>query len=155
MKRLSKRCLSSDLSSRSGSILIVVLVCLTFAATVLFGALRTSLQQRRQLRNEHDSVQTEWLLDAGVRLANEKLRLDKSYAGQTIKFEEGLRDDQIGVVEIVVSKVSGSEERQLAQVSAKLQRPGNHFGIQRSVNFQFPLKPLRSPLLEKRPDQEP
>ena len=59
--------------TRKGSVLIVVLVCLSFAATVLFGALRTSLQQRRQLRNEHDLVQTEWLLDAGVQVGHRKL----------------------------------------------------------------------------------
>lgn len=155
MRDLSPNRFARGSSSRNGSVLIVVLVCLSFAGTVLLGALRTSLQQRRQLRNEHDSVQTEWLLDAGVRLAIGQLQRDESYSGQTAKFEEGLRDGQVGVVEIVVSRGSESNERQLVQVNAKLRRPGGRFGIQRSLDFQIPLTNSLSPVLEKQPEQDP
>ncbi|MDA8563945.1 hypothetical protein N9L06_05780 [Mariniblastus sp.] len=139
-----RNCTSGRSPTRKGSVLIVVLVCLSFAATVLFGALRTSLHQRRQLRNEHDSMQTEWLLDAGVRLAIKTLSEDKSYDGQTVTFKEGLRDGQSGVVKIVVSELKNGEEGQAVQVTAKLERRGKTFGIQRSLSFNFPIKKRRS-----------
>lgn len=141
--------------NREGSILIVVLVCLGFAATVLFGALRTSLQHRRQMHNEYDAVQTEWLLDAGVRLATRKLREDDSYAGQTTTFKDDLRNDQVGVVEILVSDISTPGEGRTVQVKATLKRPGSNFGIRRSHRFNFPSSNSSSPSLGNRPKQDP
>ena len=126
-------------SGRNGSVLIVVLVCLGFAATVLMGALRTSLQQRRQLRNEHDSLQTEWLLDAGVRLSMKELSKNGNYLGQNTTLEEGLRVGQVGVIRIKVSRDPSSGSVATVQVNAKLERPSSNFEIQRSRSFSFPL----------------
>jgi len=142
-------------SGRRGSVLIVVLVCLGFAATVLMGALRISLQQRRQLRNEHDSVQTEWLLDAGVRSAREALSKDSAYAGQKTTFEDGLRPGQVGVVEIQVHNKPNAEDVLTVQISARLDRPTSHFEIKRSLSFEFPLKKPGSQSLESRPETNP
>lgn len=126
-------------SGRNGSVLVVVLVCLGFAATVLMGALRTSLQQRRQLRNEHDSLQVEWLLDAGVRLSMKELSNDDNYLGQNTTLEEGLRAGQVGVIGIKVSRDPSSGRLATVLVNAKLERPSSSFEIQRSRSFSFPL----------------
>lgn len=126
-------------SGRKGSVLVVVLVCLGFAATVLMGALRTSLQQRRQLRNEHDSLQVEWLLDAGVRLSMKELSNDDNYLGQKTTVKEGLRAGQVGVVSIKVSRDPSSGRLATVLVNAKLERPSSSFEIQRSRSFSFPL----------------
>ena len=119
------------------------------------GALRTSLQQRRQLRNEHDSVQAEWLLDAGVRAAHQSLAKDSAYTGQKTIFKDGLRAGQVGVVEInVVSKPDTANSLNV-QVNAKLERPTSHFVIQRSLSFDFPLKKPSAQPTETRPAAKP
>ena len=126
-------------SNRNGAVLIVVLVCLGFAATVMVGALRSSLQQRRQIRNERDVIQTDWLLDAGVRLAVQKLKTDVDYPGQELVFKQGLRSEQVGSVKIKVSRGQAATDYRLVQVLAKLERPENSFGITRSHSFNLPL----------------
>lgn len=123
---------------RRGSVLIVVLVCLGFAATLMMGALRMGLQQRRQMRNERDLLQTEWLLDAGVRLAVQTLSADEDYDGQTLTFAQGLQPEHKGVVEIRVDDQPDSNDSRLVRVFATLERAGGQFAIKRSHKFERP-----------------
>lgn len=147
--------MSKHSPNRNGSVLIVVLVCLGFAATVMMGALRTSLQQRRQLCNEHDSVQADWLLDAGVRLAIEELGDDESYSGQKVTLKQGLRSGQIGVVEIQVTNQSDKNDLVVVQVDAKLERAKSNFGIKRSVSFPFSVNKAPSQSSESPAERKP
>jgi len=121
----------------------------------MMGALRTSLQQRRQLRNEHDSVQTEWLLDAGVRLAMQELDKDKTYPGQKVIFKQGLRTGQVGFVEVRVIGQSDAKDSLTVQVDAKLERPRTGFEIRRSTNFTVPAQKTVSQSPESSVDGKP
>ena len=124
--------------TRKGSVLIVVLVCLGFAATLMMGALRMGLQQRRQSRNERDLLQTEWLLDAGVRLAVQKLTADKDFDGQTATFDQGLQPEHEGVIKIQVYDQPDEKDSRLVSVVATLERAEGQFAIKRSHQFEFP-----------------
>jgi len=121
----------------------------------MMGALRTSLQQRRQLRNEHDSVQTEWLLDAGVRLAMQELDKDKTYPGQKVTFKQGLRAGQVGFVEVRVLGQRDAKDSLTVQVDAKLERPETGFEIRRSTHFTVPAQKTVSQLPEGPVDGKP
>lgn len=68
---------------RSGAVLIAVLVCLSIATAIATLTVRQSLDARRQGRVERQVRQTQYLLDAGIRRAIERLRADDRYAGET------------------------------------------------------------------------
>jgi type II secretory pathway component PulK len=136
------------LKNRNGSVLVVVLVCLGFAVTVMMGAARSSIQQRRQMRNERDLQQTQWLLDAGIRLAIEKSKENPHYDGQTLKVSRGLKSGQTGTVKIEIEKHETDHKASVIQVSATLQRPKNQFAIKRSHHFV-----LSSNKRESQPDE--
>jgi type II secretory pathway pseudopilin PulG len=52
--------------TRSGIVLIVVLVCLSVIGALIFSALQTSLRQRKQLDRELQMEQTRLLAEAGL-----------------------------------------------------------------------------------------
>ena len=52
---------------RRGYAVLLVLACCSVAVALVMLSLRTSLNQRRQLRNEHQLEQTRWVLDAAIR----------------------------------------------------------------------------------------
>ena len=51
---------------RRGFVLVVVLVCLSVIAALIFSALQTSLRQRKQLDRELQMEQTRLLAEAGL-----------------------------------------------------------------------------------------
>lgn len=105
---------------RSGTILIVVLVCLVAATTILFGAIEVSFRHRRQLRAELQLEQTYWLLDAGIGTAIEKFKQAPDF--DKYAFETGVSlKDFTGSVDIKV--VERNEESVSLQVTAKLKGP--------------------------------
>ena len=61
-----QRCRSPQ---RRGFLAVCVLACLAIAATTMAITVRCTLQARRNTRLEHQMLQTEWLLDAGVHRA--------------------------------------------------------------------------------------
>lgn len=68
---------------RTGAVLVGVLVCLSIATAIAALTVRQSLDARRQGRVERQLRQTQYLLDAGIRRATERLRADASYVGET------------------------------------------------------------------------
>jgi len=68
---------------RTGAVLISVLACLVVTTAIAALTVRQSLEARRQGRVERQLRQTQYLLDAGIRRAAERLRADASYSGET------------------------------------------------------------------------
>ena len=126
---------------RRGSILVVAIVCLGFAATVLFGALRIGLLQRRQLQVDHDACQAQWLLDAGVRLAIDQTSSDSSYRGQQLLVEQGLRPPQTGAIKITVERdklTALSSVTVVAKISDAFENQKSALKVKRSHSFTIP-----------------
>lgn len=69
---------------RSGTVLLVVLVCMVVTTSIVLGAVQSSLRHRRQLRQDIQMEQTRWLLDAGIGRAISQLERDADYDGETI-----------------------------------------------------------------------
>ncbi|MGI9472992.1 MAG: hypothetical protein ACR2NZ_15740 [Rubripirellula sp.] len=76
MSHVSKR------SSRDGTLVICVLVCLLVASSMVIATTRSALQARRECRVQQQLRQTELLLDAGVRRAAGQLNNDADYQGE-------------------------------------------------------------------------
>ncbi len=53
--------------ARSGLVTVCVLVCLLVATSLAMVAMRSALRERREIMVRHQMLQTEFLLDAGVR----------------------------------------------------------------------------------------
>ena len=69
-------------SSRSGTLVICVLVCLLVASSMVVSTTRSALQARRECRVQQQLRQTELLLEAGVRRAAAQLNDNREYEGE-------------------------------------------------------------------------
>ncbi|QDT00790.1 hypothetical protein [Adhaeretor mobilis] len=76
-------------TSRAGSILIGVLVCLAIATSIVTTSVRTALDTRRALRTQHQVRQTELLLAAGIQRAWQQLQSSADYRGETWELPAG------------------------------------------------------------------
>jgi hypothetical protein len=68
---------------RSAAILIVALVTLLVVSSLALSMVKRALDDRRQLRQEHDLQQVELLVDAGLRRAAIRLAGDADFDGET------------------------------------------------------------------------
>ncbi len=91
---------SSD--QRVGAVLVCVLVCMGIATTIGLVAVRSSLQVRRQLRQELQLEQTRWLLDAGIARGLQQLNRRPDYQGETWEVSPALPTDMHATIEIKV-----------------------------------------------------
>lgn len=92
---------------RTGAVLISVLACLVVTTAIAALTVRQSLEARRQGRVERQLRQTQYLLDAGIRRAAERLRADASYSGETWEPTAALARFGAVRVEIRVTTVDG------------------------------------------------
>lgn len=106
----------TNISNRSGTVAIVVLVCLVVTSSIMLGAVASSLRQRRQLQQEIQLEQTRLLLDAGIAKAICEFEKDAGYTGETLD-----EIDEIGNYKNVFLEIKKLEsERVQFQVTAKL-----------------------------------
>ncbi len=70
-------------STRSGLVTVCILVCLMIATSLAIVAMQSALRERRQIGLRHQVLQTEFLLDAGIRRALRKLKESAAYQGET------------------------------------------------------------------------
>jgi hypothetical protein len=68
---------------RPAAILIVALVTLLVVSSLVLSMVKRALNDRRQLRQEHDLQQVELLVDAGLRRAAIRLAADADFDGET------------------------------------------------------------------------
>ncbi|MEM8665905.1 MAG: hypothetical protein AAGG48_00210 [Planctomycetota bacterium] len=74
----------SRIRKRNGGVLAVcTLVCLMVTATVMAITIQSALRYRRQTRLEQQMVQTDFLLDAGIQRALQKLETQADYEGES------------------------------------------------------------------------
>lgn len=107
---------------RRGSLVFAVLACLIVATVIVLGTVSVSSKFRRQMREELQLEQTSWLLDAGVRLAVEKIKLDANYRGQEITIESVSGDAGAGTINIVTWPEEGQSDSIRLKVTASLHR---------------------------------
>lgn len=93
---------------RTGAVLIGVLVCLSIATAIAALTVRHSLDARRQGRVERQVRQTQYLLDAGIRRATERLRADESYVGET--WEPTAALPRFGAARVEIRVAAGDAE---------------------------------------------
>lgn len=94
---------------RTGAVLVSVLACLVVTTAIAALTVRQSLEARRQGRVERQLRQTQYLLDAGIRRAAERLRADASYSGETWQPTVALARFGDVRVEIRVTTVEGED----------------------------------------------
>ena len=113
---------------RSGTILIVVLVCLAVVSTILFGAVKASLRNRGQIRTEVQMEQTYWLLDAGIDVAIAKFGQDSEFSEHEFTTDSTLKNFK-GRVDIKV--IERNDQTVRIRVTAKLQGSQEHSQVTR------------------------
>lgn len=110
---------------RGGAILICVLVCMGIVSTITLLAVRTSLQVRRQMRQEVQLEQTRWLLDAGLARGLQRLRDRPDYQGETWNVAPALSTYAEATVQIAIltdepDQASASTTERRLQVTATI-----------------------------------
>lgn len=80
--RLSVRPKARSLT-RQGLVTICVLVCLLVATSLAMLVMRTAIRERREIGLRHQMLQTEFLLDAGVQVARQRIEASTEYQGET------------------------------------------------------------------------
>src|SRR5262245_17889173 len=73
----------SSLPTRTGAMLVVVLVCLLLCALISGALLKGTLLLSRQAHIEQQRAQVEWLGTSALSRAAARLRADPAYAGET------------------------------------------------------------------------
>lgn len=69
-------------SKRAGTMLVVVLACLSLVLALTIAALQTALRMRREVRKQHLVSQTSLLCETGLARAAHR-HLDPNYSGET------------------------------------------------------------------------
>jgi len=96
------------------------LVCLGVATAILLGAVQTSLHCRRQMQNEAQLQQTQWLVDAGVRKAIANLKLHPDYSGERIMVSTEINNYADALIDIKVQPIENSPGQVSVSVTAEL-----------------------------------
>lgn len=133
--------------SRSGLVTICVLACLLVATSLAWLAMQSALRERREITLRHQMLQTEFLLDAGVRRAVRQSRSSADDEGETWQPElkatsfpnplvqiRRISDEQIEVVAML-----GLQPSDPARTSASLTRRSRVLSLPNSIPIQSPL----------------
>ena len=128
---------------RHGLITVCVLVCLIVTVSLSLSMLHSTLRARREVAIRLQVQQTDWLLDAGIQLANARLAESKEYEGETWQVSDAIlgfyggraviavsRDDDNTTVEVVAllsnsslpKKNSSSGERERGMITQRSHR---------------------------------
>ena len=87
---------------RHGLITVCVLVCLIVTVSLSLSMLRSTLRARRDVAIRLQVQQTDWMLDAGIQLANARLAASEQYAGETWQVGDAILGYHAGRVVIAV-----------------------------------------------------
>jgi hypothetical protein len=113
--------------SRPAAILIVALVTLLVVSSLVLSMVKRSLDDRRQLRQEHDLQQVELLVDAGLRRAAIRLVADADFDGETWDISaaelNGHGDARV-VIEVAPAPVDESVDEESDEESSDDERAG-------------------------------
>ena len=124
---------------RQGTILLVVMVCLTII-TILTGSLiKTVMFQHRQMQREQKQHQARWLLQSGLERAAYRLSRDENYPGETwtISAEE-LQGEHSAEVNILIEPVAADDPTGQVRMSVTARYPLETQTIQLSKSRIIP-----------------
>jgi hypothetical protein len=105
--------------SRSGTLVVCVLVCLLVASSLAAASTHAALQWRRSMTMEQQLRQTELLLDAGILRAARQLQKSPGFRGEVWRPEPSSVRFESPVVEIRITTADDPEVR-LVDVIAQL-----------------------------------
>ncbi len=104
--------------NRRGLVTLCVLTCLLVTLSIVLTLMQATLRARREATVRMQIQQTEWLLDAGVRLADQRLAESKNYRGETWQLDDVIPGYYAANVVITVD--SGNDEQASVEVIAQL-----------------------------------
>ena len=104
---------SSQRIQQRGTVLVAVLVCMVVATTILLGAVKFSLAQRRQVREEYKMEQAQWLLDAAINRGLSLIQKNSEYRGDAISLAPALTKYSIATIETNVERSPADNEIKL------------------------------------------
>ena len=114
---------------RRGYAVLLVLACCSVAVALVMLSLRTSLNQRRQLRNEHQLEQTRWVLDAAIR---------KSIADPPSESSEEPLKPKLEKFDKVLVSVEPDEAKGQVVIRAKIENAAGTSVTMRSASVEAP-----------------
>jgi hypothetical protein len=131
---------------RRGLVTACVLVCLIITVSLVATLLQSTLRARRDVAVRLQVLQTDWLLDAGIQLANRQLAKSVDYEGETWQIDDTLpgyfaghaiitvqREDDNAIVEVVARLCNSSNSKTIV---SNLDRAGG-LVTQRSHQWQI------------------
>lgn len=128
--------------ARRGAVLVAVMICLLLISLLTASLVANVAAQRRQLRQEEQNLQAEWLAESALELAAARLAGEAAYAGETWNVAaEDLGGAQAATVTIRVGR--GIRPRDCT-VTAQVEYPaGSRTAVRRTKHLTVT---LRSPL---------
>ena len=114
---------------RRGYAVLLVLACCSVAVALVMLSLRTSLNQRRQLRNEHQLEQTRWVLVAAIR---------KSIADPPSESSEDPLKPKLEKFDKVLVSVEPDEAKGQVVIRAKIENAAGTSVTMRSASVEAP-----------------
>jgi hypothetical protein len=106
--------------ARPGALLVCVLVCLLVASALVTTMLRHTLRSRREVRVNHQRIQTEFLLDAGILRAARQLKKSPEYVGESWQPSGAIDRFPNAMVEIEVASSEADSALSEVRVTASL-----------------------------------
>lgn len=120
--------------NRNGSVLIVLLACMSVMMVMLFGTLQMTISMRRQTQQERLVEQARCIVDAGIRYSQAKLGQDPGYKGEKIKLVFGNSSHE---AELLIERIEQQDEGTV-HVSAIIEGNGElNPSIKRSKTLNF------------------
>ncbi|MGN6133939.1 MAG: hypothetical protein ACTHOU_05525 [Aureliella sp.] len=122
-------------TSRHGTIIVCVLACLVIVTGLIAATVRNVLHSRRQVRLEHQLMQTELLCEAGVRRAAAQLKTSSDYRGETWSPKLDSVPWNEAAVEIRIERQADAAARRVEVVARVGSEPLGIPQMQRSHTF--------------------
>jgi Tfp pilus assembly protein PilX len=128
-------------TTRRGAILVVALVTLLVVTLLAGVVVHSYLQGHRQLRQQQNALQAQWLAESALARAAAQLRANPAYAGETWQVELAAADNQpaAGSAEIKLEPVP--DQRQMLRINVLASFPGDELHrvlVERSLVFTRP-----------------
>ena len=127
---------------RHGAVLICVLACSLTALSLSIIAVRTSLRSARESKQTLKLRQTEWLLNAGVLRAKQKLQV-AYYSGETWEIPTTVTRAEPAVIRIVVEPAHSESNSAIYTISVTAECGSSPHMLKRSckLTIQSPQDP--------------
>ncbi|HUP80756.1 MAG TPA: hypothetical protein VM260_19555 [Pirellula sp.] len=121
---------------RSGTVLICVLACLGIVTVLVITTMQNSLRGRREVRMQRQLLQTEFLCEAGVKRAVQRLKRSPEYKGEKWLPKLGTTSFENSTIEIRIEPAKENANSLRAEVVASIADSANSNNrMQRSHTF--------------------